>query len=130
MAYGVTISCDDMVVNVGGQEHRPRQGQTITIRPSLPLGLSRRLDEFRRDLLRMPDNPDVSRVDSTYEEIEKILSTVIVAWTWTGVDGSVLPIPGDDPNVVEDELSLDDFTWIMNQYGELQAEGDEKKADA
>ena len=130
MAYGVTIPCYDLVVMVGGEEHRPREGQTITIRPSLPLGISRQRDEFRRDLLALPDDVTADRIDAIYEQIHSILSVVILNWTWVGPDGEVLPTPAEDPTVIAREMTLEDYVWIMGRYEQIQADDEEKKDDA
>ena len=129
MAFGITIPCDDLTVTIGGTEYRPREGQTITIRPSLPLGISKQAEQFQRDLLRMPDNPSEAIVDETYEQMETFLGAVILGWTWTGPDGEVLPTPSVDPGVVEREMSQNDFTWIMALYQRTQ-DDEEKKGDA
>ena len=127
MAFGITIPCDDLTVTIGGKEYRPREGQTITIRPSLPLGISKQAEQFQRDLLRMPDNPSESMVDEAYEQIQAVLGAVILEWTWTGPGDELLPIPSVDPGVVEREMSLDDYRWIMGKYRRIQ--DDEEKKD-
>ena len=60
-----------------------------------------------------------------------VLGELIIEWNWEGPDG-ILPTPREDPDVVESDMSLSEYVWIVGKYGRLRTspEEQEKKAEA
>jgi hypothetical protein len=47
---------------------------------------------------------------------ETFLASVVVDWNWVDDDGNPLPLPADDPGVVE-KLVIPEFQWIATAAG-------------
>lgn len=122
---GVTISCDDYAVVVGKQTVYPRRGQTVTIRPTLPLALEAQRDDFTLRTSKFEGDPD--ELKSLYRELAEFLTGIVISWTWLNDQGEFMPTPSEDPDVVRRELSSGDIHWILGLYREAQVEVVEKK---
>ena len=128
MAKGVPINCDDYEVTVGGQTVKPREGETITIRPTLSLVLEQQRDEF---YLWVADfKRDDGNLDEIYSRMKVLLDEIVLEWTWTDIKGDVMPIPSEDSTIVERELGGVEIHWILALYNQKAVEEEEKKADA
>jgi len=111
MAKGVTVNCDKLEVTVAGQTINPREGETITIRPTLPLGLEQELDNFRLETVALSEidrgDNHTDKLNEIYDRMKNLLNEIILGWTWTDIEGEVMSIPKDDPTVVQRELGPD-----------------------
>lgn len=129
MAKGIEISCDEMVTILGDQEYHHREGETITLRPTLPLGLDRLVTDFRHDIVNLQDSPSEEKTDAVYQQMRDIVCELVLDWTWTDMKGDVLPLPAEDEDVIDREMSAQDVLWILARYSVVQAKATEEKKD-
>jgi hypothetical protein len=134
MAKGVTVNCDKLEVTVAGQTINPREGETITIRPTLPLGLEQELDNFRLETVALSEidrgDNHTDKLNEIYDRMKNLLNEIILGWTWTDIEGEVMSIPKDDPTVVQRELGPDEIHWILGLYAKAAVAEEVKKDDA
>ena len=66
----------------------------------LTVGEARRAEKIK-------DDPDTD----SFAEVVGLYQTHIINWNWVDDDGSPLPLPKDDPDVV-DGLTADEFSFL------------------
>jgi len=66
----------------------------------LTVGEARRADKIK-------DDPDTD----SFAEVVELYQTHVINWNWVDDDGSGLPLPKDDPGVV-DGLTADEFGFL------------------
>ena len=65
---------------------------------------------------------DVTETSALDEFNRNLLTYLVAGWNWVDEDGNDLPIPEDDPNVINGLLDTEIF-WLMQQ---LAAQTDRK----
>jgi hypothetical protein len=88
-------------------EYHPHDGETVTL-------LDERTFLGRKPLRDLYADALSGALGADFEDrLRDLIQQWVVAWTWTGIDGAALPLPGKDWAAVGANIEYAELLWII-----------------
>ena len=92
-------------------EYHPHEGESITVRSERTFAGRKPLRDVFNMALALTEG---GRQPETFaEELRTAVERAVLAWTWTGPDGALLPLPSEDYESVVSNLEYAELLWIV-----------------
>lgn len=92
-------------------EYHPHEGESLTLREERTFAGRAPIRELMRDVRLAGDGLQLP--DDFETRLRDIIQDWVVAWTWTGIDGTPLPLPRDDWDTVAAQLEYAELMWVV-----------------
>lgn len=92
-------------------EYHPHEGESITLRDIRTFNGRKPVRALYNEAFAIGNGAPVP--EGFEDRLRDIIQHWVVDWTWTGLDGQVLPLPVEDWEAVGDNLEYAEMLWIV-----------------
>lgn len=116
----VKVPADDCVVEIGGIEHTPHEGEWVEVIPGQTVGeisTLRRVHNLNVRLAEVKGEEDEGYrrlviEDDAFQEMLDVVRVRLVNWNWTDDVGTPLLNPRSHPEVLQN-LRVEEVVWLF-----------------